>query len=76
MLEAAADALVAQFQTGVERGNAEFQEQKQALEAEISALKEEIKVKRDMATEKLASFEKDLSAGVSQIQQAFTKLFQ
>lgn len=72
--EAVADALeVSLFMKKVE-AKADFENKKKDFLAQISKFKTQLQGKRDMAKDKAATFEKELSAGMSQIKHAFKKL--
>ncbi|MGO9119245.1 MAG: hypothetical protein ACLQPD_16765 [Desulfomonilaceae bacterium] len=72
--DAEADALEAQFVMEKAEAKAKFDKKKGELLAQISKFKTQIQGKRSVAKEKAATFEKELSAGMSQIKQAFKKL--
>jgi hypothetical protein len=72
--EAAAEALEARFFMKKVEVEAQFEKKKGDLLAQINSFKTELKGKRDMAKDKAAAFEKELTAGMSQIKQAFKKL--
>ncbi len=72
--EAAADALEARLFMKKVEAKAEFENKKKDFLAQISKFKTQLQGKRDMAKDKAATFEKELSAGMSQIKQAFKKL--
>ncbi len=54
---------------------AQFENKKSDLLAQIKKFKTRLQGKKDMAKDKAATFEKELSAAMSQIQQAFKTLF-
>jgi hypothetical protein len=72
--EAAAEALEARLFMKKVEAEAQFEKKKSDLLAQINTFKTQLKGKRDMAKDKAAAFEKELSAGMSQIKQAFKKL--
>ncbi len=73
--EAAADALEARLFMKKVEAKAEFENRKKEFLAQISKFKTQLQGKRDMAKGKAATFEKELSNGMSQIKQAFKNLF-
>lgn len=72
--QAAADALEARLFMKKMEAKAQFEKKKSDLLAQIGKFKTQLQGKRDMAKDKAATFEKELSAGISQIKQAFKKL--
>ena len=72
--EAEADALEAQFFIKKAAAKAQFEKKKSDLLAQIKEFKNKLQGKRNMAKDKAATFEKELSAGISQIKQAFKNL--
>jgi DNA repair exonuclease SbcCD ATPase subunit len=72
--EAEAEALEAQFAMKKVEAKAQFEQKKSELLAQIKEFKAQLREKRDMAKDKAATFEKQLSAGISQIKQAFKTL--
>jgi hypothetical protein len=72
--EAAADALEARLSMKKVEAKAQFENKKRDLLAQINKFKTQLQGKRDMAKDKAATFEKELSAGMSQIKQAFKTL--
>ena len=72
--EAVLDALEARWFMKKVEAKAQFEKKKNDLLAQISKYKTQLQGKRDMARDKAATFEKELSAGISQIKQAFKKL--
>jgi hypothetical protein len=72
--EAEADGLEAQFFMKEAEAKAQFEKKKSDLMAQINEFKTQLQGKRDMAKDKAATFGKELSAGISQIKQAFKKL--
>ena len=72
--EAEADALEAQLFVKKAEAKAQFEKKKSDLLAQINEFKTKLQGKRDIAKDKASTFEKELSAGISQIKQAFKKL--
>lgn len=72
--EAEADALEAKFMMKKAEAKAQFEKKKSDLLAQIKEFKTKVQGKRGMAREKAATFEKELSAGISQIKHAFKTL--
>ncbi len=72
--EAAADALEARLHMKMVEAKAQFENKKNDLLAQINTFKTQLEEKRGMANDKAATFEKELSNGMSQIKQAFKKL--
>jgi DNA repair exonuclease SbcCD ATPase subunit len=72
--EAEADALEAKFMMKKAEAKAQFEKKKSDLLAQIKEFKTQVQGKRGMAKDKAATFEKELSAGISQIKQAFRTL--
>jgi hypothetical protein len=72
--EAAAEALEARLFMKKVEAKAQFEKKKGDLLAQINTFKTQLQGKRDIAKDKAAAFEKELSAGMSQIKQAFKKL--
>jgi len=72
--EAEADALEAQFLMEKAGVKARFEKKKIDLLAQINEFKTKVQGKKNMAKDKAATFEKELSAGISQIKQAFKNL--
>ena len=72
--EAAEEALEARMFMKKVEAKAQFEEKKKDLLAQIGKFKTQLQGKRNMAKDKAATFEKELSAGMSQIKQAFKKL--
>ncbi len=72
--EAAAEALEARFFMKKVEAKAQFEKKKSDLLEQINKFKTQLQGKTDMAKDKAAAFEKELSAGMSQIKQAFKKL--
>jgi len=72
--EAESNALETQFVMKRAEAEAQFEKKKSDLLAQINEFKTQLQVKRDMAMDKAATFEKELSAGISQIKQAFKTL--
>jgi hypothetical protein len=73
--EAEADALEAQFFMKKAEAKVQFEKKKSDLLAQIKDFKTKVKGKKAMAKEKTATFEKEMSAGISKIKQAFKTLF-
>lgn len=73
--EAASDALEARLFMKKVKAKAEFENKKKDFLEQISKFKTQLQGKRDMAKDKAATFEEELSAGMSQVKQAFKKLF-
>ncbi len=67
--QAAADALEARWFMKKMEAKAQFENKKKDLLAQINQFKTQLQGKRDMAKDKAATFEKELSAGMSQIKQ-------
>ncbi len=72
--EAEADALEAQFLMEKAGVKARFEKKKIDLLAQINEFKTKVQGKKNMAKDKAATFEKELSAGISRIKQAFKNL--
>jgi len=72
--EAEADALEAKFMMKKAEAKAQFEKKKSDLLAQIKEFKTKVQGKRGMARDKAATFEKELSAGISQIKHAFKTL--
>jgi predicted DNA-binding protein (UPF0251 family) len=72
--EAEADALEAQLSMKKADAKAQFEKKKSDLLVQINEFKTQLQGKRDMAKDKAATFEKELSAGISRIKQAFKTL--
>lgn len=72
--EAEADALEAQLFMKKTDSKAQFEKKKSDLLAQIDEFKIQLRGKRAMAKDKAATFETELSAGISQIKQAFKTL--
>jgi hypothetical protein len=73
--EAEAEALEAQLAMKKAEAKAHFEQKKTELLAQIKGFKAQLLEKRDMAKDKAATFEKQLSDGMAQIKQAFKTLF-
>jgi ElaB/YqjD/DUF883 family membrane-anchored ribosome-binding protein len=73
--EAAVDALEARLFMKKLETKAQFENKKNDLLALIDKFKTQLQEKKDMSKDKAATFEKQLSAGISQIKQAFKKLY-
>jgi hypothetical protein len=74
-LEAQMEALEVQFEVKKAGAKAQFEQKKGQLVAQINEYKRQLEEKKQMAVDKAATFEKELSNGMSQIEQAFKKLF-
>jgi hypothetical protein len=74
-LEAQMEALEVQFEVKKAGAIAQFEQKKGQLVAQIDEYKRQLEEKKQMARDKAATFEKELSNGMSQIEQAFKKLF-
>jgi DNA repair exonuclease SbcCD ATPase subunit len=72
--EAEADALEARFVMKKTEAKAQFEKKKSDLMAQINEFKAQVQGKRNMTRDKAATFEQQLSAGISQIKQAFKTL--
>lgn len=75
VLEAEIDAMQAQFDEDKARAKADFEKYKQDVQSKIDAFKGELDEKRKAASDKLGTFESELTAGATQIKDAVTKLF-
>ncbi len=73
-LEAQMEALEVQFEVKKAGAIAQFEQKKGQLVAQIDEYKRQLEEKKRMAKEKAATFEKELSDGVSRIKQAFKSL--
>lgn len=73
--EAEAEALEARLAMKKTEAKAQLETKRSDLLAQISEFKTRLQGKRNLAREKAAIFEKELSDGISQIKQAFTALF-
>ncbi len=73
-LEAEMEALEVQFEVKKAGARAQFENKKGQLIAQINDYKRQLEEKKQMARDKAATFEKELSNGMSQIKQAFKKL--
>ncbi|MGB6063916.1 MAG: hypothetical protein WBG50_03850 [Desulfomonilaceae bacterium] len=73
-LEADMEALELQFEVKKAGARAQFQHKKGQLIAQINDYKRQLEEKKQMARDKAATFENELSNGMSQIKQAFKKL--
>jgi ABC-type phosphate transport system auxiliary subunit len=74
-LEAEIDAMQSQFDEEKARAKEDFEKYKEDVQAKIDAFKGELDEKRKTAGGKLETFEAELSAGATQIKDAFGKLF-
>ncbi|MDH3379466.1 MAG: hypothetical protein OEQ39_21265 [Gammaproteobacteria bacterium] len=73
-LEAELEAAHIQYEMEKAERRAEFAAKKQEIASQINAYRETIADKRRMASDKLGTFEGELSAGMDQIKQAFSNL--
>jgi DNA polymerase III alpha subunit (gram-positive type) len=73
-LEAEMEFLAIQFKVKKDRPRDRLQHEKRALIEQIKRYKQQLEEKRQMAKDKAATFENELSNGMSQIRQAFKKL--
>ena len=73
-LEAEMEALEVQFEVKKSGAKAQFEQKRGQLVAQIDEYKRQLEEKKRMAKEKAATFERELSDGMSQIKQAFKKL--
>ncbi len=74
-LEAEMEALGVQLETKKAGVSAQFEHKKKELLAQINEYKSQIEEKKQMAKEKAATFESELSDGMARIKRAFKKLF-
>jgi hypothetical protein len=74
-LEADMEALWVQFEVKKAGAGAQFEHVKRELVAQINQYKDRLQETKQMAKDKAATFESELSDGISQIQRAFKKLF-
>jgi len=74
-LEAEIVAMEAQFNEDKARAKADFEKYKQDVQSKINTYKSELEEKRKVASGKLETLETELSAGATQIKNAFSKLF-
>jgi len=74
-LEAEMEALWVQFEVKKAGAGAQFEHVKRELVAQINQYKDRLQETKQMAKDKAATFENELSDGISQIQRAFKKLF-
>jgi hypothetical protein len=74
-LEVEMEFLAFQFEAKKDDTRAQFEHKKRELVAQINRYKGQIEGKKQMAMEKAATFESELSDGMSQIKRAFKKLF-
>jgi len=74
-LEAEMEALWVQFEVKKAGAGAQFEHVKRELVAQINQYKDRLQETKQMAKDKAATFESELSDGISQIQRAFKKLF-
>jgi hypothetical protein len=73
-LEAQMEALEVQFEVKKAAAKAQFEQKKGQLLAQIDEYKRQLEEKKQMAGDKVATFETELSEGMSRIKQAFKKL--
>lgn len=73
-LEAQLEALEVQFEVKKAGAIAQFEQKKGQLVAQIDEYNRQLGEKKQMAKEKAATFEKELSDGISRIKQAFKTL--
>ena len=73
-LEAQMEAFTVQFEVKKAGARAQFEQKKGQLVAQINEYKRQLEEKKRMARDKAATFENELSNGMSQIKQAFKKL--
>ncbi len=74
-LEAEMEFLAIQYEVKKDSARDRFEHEKRALMEQIKLYKQQLEEKRQMARDKAATFEIELSNGMSQIKQAFKKLF-
>ena len=74
-LEAEMEALEVQFEVKKAGAMAQFEHVKRELVAQIKQYKDRLQETKQMAKDKAATFENELSDGMSQIKRAFKKLF-
>ena len=74
-LEAEMEALWVQFEVKKAGAMAQFEHVKRELVAQIKQYKDRLQETKQMAKDKAATFENELSDGMSQIKRAFKKLF-
>jgi hypothetical protein len=75
VLEAQMEALDVQFEVKKAGAKAQFEQKKAQLVTQINEYKRQLEEKKQMGKDKAATFENELSNGMSQIKQAFNKLF-
>ena len=68
------EVLAIQFEVKKEGARDRLEHEKKALIEQIKLYKQQLEEKKQMAGDKAATFEKELSNGMSQIKQAFKKL--
>ncbi len=73
-VEVEMEFLAIQFEMKKEGAKDRLQHEKRALIEQINRYKQQLEEKKQMGKDKAATFEKELSAGISQIKQAFKKL--
>lgn len=69
------DAAQIQFSEKQSELRTKFKKQRAALQSEIQIFKNELNAKRQLAKDKAATFEGELSQGLQQIRDAFNRLF-
>lgn len=74
-LDAEIDAMQAQFEADKARVKADFEAHKDELQSKIIDYNAELAEKRNIAADKLETFEGELSAGATKIKDAVCKLF-
>jgi hypothetical protein len=74
-LEAEMEFMAIQFDVKKDDVRGRFEHERTALAEQIQRYKQQIEEKKQMARDKAATFENELSNGMSQIKQAFKKLF-
>ena len=74
-VEVEMEFLAIQFEVKKAEAKAQFEHKKGQLVAQINDYKRQLEEKKRMARDKAATFENELSNGMSQIEQAFKKLF-
>jgi hypothetical protein len=74
-VEVEMEFLAIQFEAKKAGARAQFEQKKGQLVAQINEYKRQLEEKKRMASDKAATFENELSNGMSQIKQAFKNLF-
>jgi hypothetical protein len=74
-VEVEMEFLAIQFEAKKAEARTQFEQKKGQLVAQINEYKRQLEEKKRMARDKATTFEKELSNGMSQIEQAFKKLF-